>query len=359
MWSCLLLTDPGGDPVVFSGVTVVPAGDPILLVDAVSRAGSGHLLVVAPAVMSTALQTGVTIATGHRPDLSLSWLTSEHAPLAILSALALARAATGEPGIGVELTRRLLAAAWSGAWTESVARLNQPNPRLSQHLRSLLPGSGFLLRQSPAPAVLGRPGPDDVPPVGLDRVLLVQDVRVPTPVTHRLSQSDGVAAVRQVALPGSWTSVYGTDRTGQLALVPADPQPLIGPVTHQCPACFLDLISPVCPFCRIVARQVAATGAVPVVTTQPVTQPVGAQPVGAQPVAVQPVAVQPVAVQPVAARPGGQPGVARRGSAGTAVAAAEQLAAMTAMTAMTPTTPTSAPTGAHLSSRPARPGGPA
>jgi hypothetical protein len=265
MWSCLLLTDTGGDPVVFSGVSVVPAGDPIVLLDAVIRAGSDHLLIVAPPALLTPMQTGVTIAAGRRPDLSLSWLASEHAPLAILSALALARATTEEPGIGVELTRRLLASAWSGAWTGSVAKLNSPNPKLTQHLRSWFPGSGFLLRQSPEPAVLGKPRQGDVPSVGLDRVLLIQDAGVPSPVAERLSGADGVSAVRQVALPGAWTSVYGTDRTGQLALMPAEPRPMIGTVSHRCPACRLDLISAVCPFCRIVATPVkpAATATAP------------------------------------------------------------------------------------------------
>jgi hypothetical protein len=246
---------------VFSGVSIVPAGDPILLLDAVRQAGAEHLLVVAPPVLTAPLHTGLAITGGRCPELSLSWLTSEHSPLAILSALMLARAATDAPAVGIELTRRLLANSWSGAWTESVAKLNRPNPRLMQHLRSLLPGSGFLIRQAPDPVVLAKPRPDDVPPAGLARVLLVQDSGVPQPIIERLSQSDSVTAVRQVALPGVWASVYGTEQTGQVALMPAEPARLNGPITHRCPACLLDLLSPVCPFCRVVAREARAAPA--------------------------------------------------------------------------------------------------
>src|SRR5687768_8865311 len=135
MWSCLLLTDSGGDPVVFSGVSVVPAGDPIVLLDAITRAATGHLLVVAPPGLAAAMHTGVTIAAGRRPELSISSLISRHAPLAILSAMALSRAATDEPAIGVTLTQRILESSWSGAWSGSVTKLNEPNPRFSQHLR--------------------------------------------------------------------------------------------------------------------------------------------------------------------------------------------------------------------------------
>jgi hypothetical protein len=260
MWACVLLTDSGNDPVMFSGVNIVPVGDPIILLDAVSRTGARNFLIVAAPASAEFLHGAVTIVAGRRPDLSLSSLITEHSPLAVLSALTLARAATDEPAIGVELTRRILDHSWSGAWVGSVAKLNRPNPRLGQHLRSLLPGGGFLVRQSPDPAVLSAARPDDVPSAGCERVLLVQDDGVPAPVTQRLSEVGGVTAVRQVAVPGEWLSIYGTDRTGQLALVPAEPRSLIGPVTHRCPACLLALISTVCPFCRVVAVEVQPIG---------------------------------------------------------------------------------------------------
>jgi hypothetical protein len=161
---------------------------------------------------------------------------------------------------GVGLVHCLLENAWSGAWSNSVAGLVEPAPSLAQHLRSLLPGSGFLIRQAPRPAVLGTARSDDVPATTVDRVLLVQEGAVPGPIAERLAQTTAVTAVRQVTMPGRWASVYGTDRTGQLALMPAEPHGLLEAVTHRCPACRLEQVSSVCPFCRILARPTASAG---------------------------------------------------------------------------------------------------
>jgi hypothetical protein len=259
MWSSLLLADAGSDPVLFSGVSIIPAEDPILLFDTVERADVDHVLIVAPRSLIRPLRLGVSITVGRRPDIAVTWMISEHAPLAILSALALARTATDEPAIGVDLVRQLLARSWSGAWSHSVAKLAEPSPRLSQHLRSLLPGSGFLIRQSPLPAVLSQPRTDDVPSAGIDRVLLVQDGAVPPPLAKRLSGAAGVSAVRQVALPGRWRSVYGTDRTGQLALLPADAHALIEPADQRCPSCLLIQSTAVCPYCRVLNQSAERT----------------------------------------------------------------------------------------------------
>jgi hypothetical protein len=256
MWSCLLLTDAATESVSFSGLTLVPAGDPIALLAAIERTGAEHILIAAPRSLSDPLATGLTVATGRRPGLRLSALSSDHAPLAILSALASAQPVTDQPALGVALVYRLLADSWSGAWTSSVARLTRPVPQLRQHLRSLLPGASFLLRQEPGPAVLGDSRDDDVPGVGFDRVLLVQDGAVPGPIAQRLAAATGVSTVRQVSLPGRWTSVYGTDRTGQLALVPAEPQRLLASASHRCPSCRLGLAAEICPFCRILGHQV-------------------------------------------------------------------------------------------------------
>src|SRR3954468_16161115 len=160
MWSCVLLTDAAaGDVRDFSSVGVVPVsgdGDVMTAVNAVGHHATGHVLVAAPASLSAELATTLTIAAGRWPDLRLAHLVSPHAPLAILSALALARATTEYPAFGVRLAEALLQRTWSGAWTPDVARLVNPAPSLMQHARSLLPGSGFLVRQAPAPGVLGR-----------------------------------------------------------------------------------------------------------------------------------------------------------------------------------------------------------
>jgi hypothetical protein len=267
MWSCVLLTDAAaGEARTFSTVDVVPVGpdrDLMTAVDAIghssARTATGHVLVAAPAALSAELGTALTVAAGRWPDLRLARLASTHAPLAILSALALARATTEYPAFGVRLVESLLRRSWSGAWTSDVARLVHPAPTLAQHARSLLPGAGFLVRQAPEPGVLGREAAaGDVPAAGLDRVLLVEQGAVPAAVVGRLERDTEVTAVRQVEFPGSWRSVYGTDRAGQLALVPARPAQLLGAVSHRCPACGHEQSTAVCPFCRVIGHSLVS-----------------------------------------------------------------------------------------------------
>jgi hypothetical protein len=256
MWSCVLLTDAVATPADLAGVAVVPAGtgpDLMAAVDALGRHATGHVLVAAPRALAAELATTATVAAGRWPDLRLARLESDHAPLAILSALALARATTDWPAFGVGLAEALLRRAWSGVWTPDLAKLPHAGPSLVQHARSLLPGSGFLVRQGPDPGVLGRePAPDDVPPAGLDRVLLVEEDAVPPEVADRLAAGDRVTATRHLRLPGRWTSVYGTPRTGQVALLPAHPAALLAAVSHRCPSCGLDQPAAVCPFCHVI-----------------------------------------------------------------------------------------------------------
>ena len=263
MWSCVLLTDAAaGEARTFGTVDVVPVGaerDLIPAVEAVGAHATGHVLVAAPASLSAELGTTLTVAAGRWPDLRLARLVSTHAPLAVLSALALARATTEYPGFGARLVESLLQRSWSGAWTPDVAHLVHPAPTLAQHARSLLPGAGFLVRQAPDAGVLGRdPVAGDVPAAGLDRVLLVQEGAVPEPVVHRLERSAEVSAVRRVAFPGSWRSVYGTSRAGQVALVPAKPAVLLGAVSHRCPSCGHEQPSAVCPFCRVIGHSLVS-----------------------------------------------------------------------------------------------------
>ena len=263
MWSCVLLTDAVAAPADLAGVDVVPArtGPELMAaVDAVGRHNvTGHVLVAAPRSLAAELATTTTVAAGRWPELRVARLDSPHAPLAILSALALARATTDWPAFGVGLAEALLRRAWSGAWTPDVARLAAPAPSLVQHARSLLPGSGFLIRQAPDPGVLGREASqDDVPPAGLDRVLLVEEGAVTPEVVDRLAATTGVVATRQLHLPGAWASVYGTPRAGQLALLPAQPATLLAPVSHRCPACDLDQPGAVCPFCHVIGRSLVS-----------------------------------------------------------------------------------------------------
>lgn len=248
-----MLTDRGfSAPTNFDPVAVIPAGDPVALADAVGRAGS-HVVIAAPAALKSELLLMTSVAAGRWPEIRIARMVSPHAPLAILSALALARQVTDEPALGYGLARASLQRSWSGAWLSSLAKLVEPAPTMGQHVRSLLPGAGFLVRQAPRPAVLDRIRADDFPTADIGRVLLVQDTGIPAVVRRRLVELPQTLAVRELVVPGDWTCVYGTD-AGQLALVPAEPVQLLPAVTPTCDTCGLRQMETVCPFCRTVVR---------------------------------------------------------------------------------------------------------
>ena len=260
MWSCVLLADGAETGAGKDDLAVVPAVEPIAVVDAIGSSAARYVVVAAQRAHAEPLTAAVAIAAGRFPEVRIATMLSDHAPLAIFSTLLVARGITPEPARGVALVRSLLANCWSGAWTGSVARLAHPAPGLGQHLRSLLPGEGFLVRNQPSPAVLGRLGPADVPPVGLDRVLLMQEGAVPPAFARRLAELPGVTGTRHVTVPGAWTSVYGTDRVGQVALVPADPHQMLPATGHDCPACQLPQSEAVCPFCHVVVTPAPVVG---------------------------------------------------------------------------------------------------
>jgi hypothetical protein len=252
MWSCILACDENAaGPTPVSGVAVLPIGDPTALADFVADVPTRQVLVAAPAALAARTATAVTVAAGSWPTIAIATLVTPHAPLAILSALASARRLTTHPARGMALVSALLATSWSGAWTPSVTRLHTPNPTFMQHLRSYLPGAGFLVRQAPDPAVLGSRVPASLMPGDLSRdVLLSGDP--PREVASALTRQSRTTASRQVTLPGSWTSVYGRPDVTQIALVPSDAAQLLPGTVAACPQCDLSLPGDFCPFCRIV-----------------------------------------------------------------------------------------------------------
>ena len=207
MWSSVIISDGEAAVGSVSGVTVLPAGQPQALAELIETLGETPvetpgvpvLLVHAHRAYESWLRTAVTLAAGRWPDLRLAWRAGDHAPLATLSALSAARLQDAEPALAVRLVDRLLEHSWSGAWVTSVARLGRPAPSLAQHARSLLPGSSFLVRHHPQPAVLAPtvtdPVPaDDLQASGHERVLLVQSQRRSAPSASCRTSSGSTAA---------------------------------------------------------------------------------------------------------------------------------------------------------------------
>jgi hypothetical protein len=204
----------------------------------------------------------LTIAQGQHPRARVAWFASEQAPLGIFAALASTRAHTAEPGQGVSTVHAMLEATWSAAALTSVTGLTSPAPRISQHLLSYVPGSSFLVRHAPSPAVLSgraaaQPGQLGVPTSTVPTVLLMAS-GAPAAVSNAVQQAGRPAAVRPFDMPGDWSALYGKAKPLQFALIPDVAHLRLAPL-RGCPSCGLRLTPVVCPFCRVGTADLGAT----------------------------------------------------------------------------------------------------
>lgn len=255
-----------GVPESANGVTIIGVGDPVPLVDHLAAAVHSDQPVVVgiPRALAGPARTALTIAQGQQPAARVAWFVSDHGPFGIFAGLASSRAHTGDPGLGVSTVHALLDLTWSAAVVSSVTTLASPSPSISQHLRSYLPGSSFLVRHAPEPAVLKARGALRahtlaLPATNLPRVLL-SAVSTPSGVVHAVQQAGKPAAARQFDVPGAWSEVYGSGHAHQLVLLP-DVAHVAPRLTHGCRSCGLRLSFPTCPFCRVRTEPVAPAGA--------------------------------------------------------------------------------------------------
>jgi hypothetical protein len=240
-----------------AGVILAGVGDPVAFGDSLISLGCEFVVVVVPSALATRALTALTLAAGRWPSLRTARVISDHMPVALQASLGAARAATRDAGVAVGYVETFLAMSWSGAWSRSVAKLARPTPSFAQHLRSLLPG-GFLVSSAPRPAVFSRITSDIFPSAPVERLLLVQEPGVSQPVAERLAQVSGAVTVRPVPVPGSWTAVMGARHATQLGLIPTHPLRVRSEPIGGCDSCGSLIASPVCPFCHVIGRPLAA-----------------------------------------------------------------------------------------------------
>ncbi|GCE77936.1 hypothetical protein [Cellulomonas biazotea] len=188
--------------------------------------------------------------------LAVAWRTLPHGPGAILLLAAQGASAALSPGETVAYVEALADRTWSGAWTPSVANLAEPQPTMSQHLRSVAPGGeGFVVTMSgPAPAVRGvgqRTEPDE-PAVERGTLYCADLERVPARAREQLLAASGCSTV--VDLPS--LRVESSDRLGTTKAVEAVALPggagvYLPALTGRCPTCAEPVFVDYCPFCHV------------------------------------------------------------------------------------------------------------
>ncbi|MGF1646888.1 MAG: hypothetical protein ACFCVF_08220 [Kineosporiaceae bacterium] len=232
---------PGGAPGDRPGDEVrgEPARDVPVIV--VHRAADEHDARVAASVL-----------VGHRPRVPVALVSTAHAPLAAILALAAAGRLTRDAGHGVTAVHDLLSASWSAVVTPSVAGLDHPAPTVAQHLRSWWPGSRFVVRLGPRPRIVSATRPllalDGSPANG--RTLHATSPTEEDPVTRALASWTATKSVHAVALPDGMPPPLGLRVGDQLALLPTEPAEFVRRAGAPCPTCGLATSGEICDFCR-------------------------------------------------------------------------------------------------------------
>lgn len=246
-WQGLLATSQQTPGPGSAGVDLVTLGDPLALVEAVDLAAPATVVLTHPAD-ERAARTAVTVLAGRHPDHPVTVVTAAATPVGAVAALVLARAATEDAGRGVAMLEQVLGLTWSAVLLRDVSRLSRPNPTLLQHVRSLLPGSRFLVRVHPDPAVL----PPAQPAAALLGVAVGRSEMVVAGQEDEVLAATVEAAsptgLRTLEVPGA-LQVFGREPLWQAALLPWGPDVPHPPTGPLCDGCGLTAVAGRCRFC--------------------------------------------------------------------------------------------------------------
>ncbi len=146
---------------------------------------------------------------------------------------------------------------WSAVWLPSVTGLTSPTPSMLQHVRSWLPGSGFLAVAAPEPHVApASKGPIRGVPARPDAALLHSPLARPTWVVDSVARALQPQSVNSVETIREQIDVYGTEAAVEMVAVPVafastsrpDPDRVVA-----CVACGARHARRHCPVCKMSA----------------------------------------------------------------------------------------------------------
>jgi hypothetical protein len=155
----------------------------------------------------------------------------------------------------------LRARIWSAVWLPSVSGLTTPSPSVLQHLRSWLPGSGFLAVHGDGSKRSGKVLTAQHAPVsGLesrpDVALLHSTLQHPTWIVTAVATALSAQSVSDVSTVREQIDTYGTTQAIELVGVPASFHVDTKPDPHSiaaCLACGARHARAACPLCGMAA----------------------------------------------------------------------------------------------------------
>ena len=149
--------------------------------------------------------------------------TASATPLGVWAAAERLARTPLDPGTGLALLDELLRRLWSGVWTPSVRRLEDPAPSLLQHARSLLPGGSFLAEPGRAVTTAKRRLDTSAAP-GREAPRVLQHTAVTAPgLEWLLAEAQRATMADAVETVPSWQDpldAYGTAGAVELVLLP-------------------------------------------------------------------------------------------------------------------------------------------
>jgi hypothetical protein len=195
--------------------------------------------------------------------LPVAWRVLPHGPAALVVIALQAATARLDPGLLPSFVEQLAERTWSGAWTPSVTRLEDPAPSMALHMRSVMPGgAGFLVTCS---------GEGDVQAVG-------RTVRTAQPEVARGSlyvagpgvPAGALAFAAEVAGAGDTLELaglaldpegrFGTSRAVEMVAVPADMDVALPALDRlaRCVVCAAAVPGEFCTYCHVRPARLAA-----------------------------------------------------------------------------------------------------
>jgi len=259
----LTAPDSQVDGEILGGAQVLPRGDQGAL-DGVRGTAVDHVVIVAE-------RRDETLALRHAAVLAdlgrhVAVRTLPHGPAAVLLLALEAARLRADPGVVVGWLDAAAARTWSGAWTPSVSRLDDPAPSLGQHLASYTPGGrGFVVNLAGAhgPAVVrGGAVPEPLAP-GLRPVLHLTVDGLGAEQTADLLKAASARQAEVLPFPaGAPADRFGNARAVEGVALPASPRSLMPTTAYgDCTVCGAALVAAFCPFCHV--RPVAHDSLVP------------------------------------------------------------------------------------------------
>ncbi|MBF0689512.1 MAG: hypothetical protein IR158_17315 [Cellulomonas sp.] len=261
--SALVPPTPEARELVESDALLLTAPDDLPGVLERLQGRGAHLLLLGERRHASLVRRHAALATdaGH----PVAWRTTHHGPAALLLVASQVAAAGVDAGIAVVIADRLLEQTWSGAWTPSVARLEQPQVAVGQHLRSWMPGgNGFVVTFSgPLPEVraVGRASAAE-PVVARGEVYGAGIGRLPDAARQDVLTTAGSATTTDLpALALDTRARVGVEGAVELVALPVEQRMELPPAGGRCGVCDALLFSETCPFCHVRPAAVDPRGA--------------------------------------------------------------------------------------------------